>query len=91
MFKRYAFITGFFGSLLMFVAVNLALYLSIRHCCDFDGFAMAGFPLPWYTNGWIGAHPNVNWSVLAADVVVAVIVSCAVGIIIKWVFVKPNE
>lgn len=72
----------------MFVAVNAALYMLIRNCCDYDGYAIAGFPLPWYSAGW--TPYNVNWSVLGADVV-AVVVSCAVSIIIKWVFVKPNE
>jgi hypothetical protein len=93
MLKRYAFLIAFLGSFLMFAAVNAALYIAVRNHRQTPGFssvAIGGFPFPWYSKGGYVPHPSVEWSGVIANVVVATIMSYAIGKVIKWVFVKPE-
>ena len=96
MIKRHIFIIGFGGSLLTFAAINIAIYLSVRDCCRSSGsgfmsdsIAIGGFPFPWYSNGTF-VEPNLDWSAVVANIVIAVMASFAIGRIVKRVFVKPN-
>jgi hypothetical protein len=93
MLKRYAFLIAFLGSLLVFAAINVDVYFGVSDCCrlpGFDSYAIGGFPFPWYSQGGFVPHPNVDWSGVTANVVVAIIASYAIGKIVKWVFVKPE-
>lgn len=94
MLKRYVFAIAFLGSLLMFAAVNLAAYIAVRDHRQTPGFssiAIGGLPFPWYSSGdYFVPYPHVDWSGVTANVAIALIVSYALGKIIKWVFVKPN-
>jgi hypothetical protein len=95
MLKRFEFFIGFVGSLLMFVAINVAIYIAVRDCCRFNdsGFlhntiAIGGFPFPWYSSGSL-KHPHVDWFALKVNIAIAIVASLAIGKIIHWVFVKP--
>ena len=90
--KRYFFIIPFFVSLLTFVALNLIAFIMVRDIgpVGFDSVAAGGFPFRWYSRNWIGAPP-VDRVALVVNIIVTVIASYAIGKIIQWVFVKPND
>ena len=95
MLKRSAFFIGFVSSLLVFVAINVAIHIAVRDCCEFSGsglltdtIAFGGFPFPWYSNGSF-KEPHVDWFALKVNIAIAVVASLAIGKIIQWVFVKP--
>jgi hypothetical protein len=94
MLKRYLFLIASLGSVLMFAAVNLAAYVAVRDHRQTPGFssiAIGGFPFPWYSSGdYVVPYPHADWPGITANVAIALIVSCAFGKIIKWVFVKPE-
>jgi hypothetical protein len=96
MLKRFAFSIGFAGSLLVFVAINVAIYVSVRDCCPISGsgflsdaIAIGGFPFPWYSASGFFEHPRVDWFAVKVNIAIAVVASFAIGKIIQWVFVKP--
>lgn len=86
--SRHVFAICFGISLLPFVALNLAMYISARQCCDGDSVMEAGFPIAWYITGWV--FRGVIWNALILDAAIALIASLISGKILKTVF-QPNQ
>lgn len=87
-----AFNVGFFGSLILFVAINLFSYSRM-----YDGeqlsHAMRGFGVPFwlYETGGALTMSYVLWYGLFADVLIASFVSFVVGKICDVLFAKRNQ
>lgn len=79
---------GFTGSILFFSAVNMYAYLGALGGRDGDGVTEAGFPLRWFSTGWV-SEPYIIWDALATDVLIALVTSFIAGIVIKPVF-RPD-
>lgn len=82
--KRYTFPICFGISLLPFVALNVAMYVSALYCCEGDSVMEAGFPLKWYVTGWV--FRGVLWNAFVVDVVLAVVASLVSAKILTSVF-----
>jgi hypothetical protein len=82
--NRHTFLLCFLISVLPFVAINLAMVIVASRCCDYDGYAVAGFPLHFYFTGW--TPQSFLWSTFIADVAVAVVAGLISAKILKNVF-----
>ena len=85
--KRHTFFFCFLIGVLPFVTLNLVGVIVASRCCDYDGYADAGFPLHFYFNGWT-TQPFL-WSTFIFDVAVAVVAGLICAKILKNVF-HPN-
>lgn len=82
MFKRFPFIIGFTGCVVLFLTVNVDIYLLARRGAGLNSVVIAGFPLKWYTNSW-GAAPYVMWGGLTADVLIAAATGLTAGLVLR--------
>jgi len=92
MLKRFAFLIGFTGSMLFFIAVNLWAIAGVAGWLSGYGIGRGiidtGFPLKWYYVPGYG--PLVIWDALATNVSIALTASLIAGIVIKPVF-RPDR
>ena len=66
------------------MAINLVGVIFASRCCDYDGYADAGFPLHFYFHGWT-SQPFL-WSAFMADTVIAVVAGLISAKILTNVF-----
>ena len=84
MAKRHTFFLCFLIGILPFVIINLGEVIFAARCCDYDGYAHAGFPLHFYFHGWT-SQPFL-WGAFMADVAVALVAGLVTATILKNVF-----
>lgn len=72
------FYIGFFGSLLLFVAVNIYDYYRMNEPVLIDGSVKFGLPFKFYMSGGFTGSA-ILWNGLIADVVIAVCASIIIG------------
>lgn len=76
-----AFAAGFFGGMLLLVAVNVYSYNNMNEEECFDCIQGFGFPFRLYEQGTILHLETILWPGLLADVLVVICVSVGIGLL----------